>query len=101
MRYPDAVTILRASGADEYGNPYRDWTTPTETAAKAFVVQSSRATFDGPVSTAKAFLPPDTDVHDGDRLRMVDGTEFDVVLPMPVRSPSKTILVAATLTRRD
>ena len=101
MRFPDAVTILRASGADEYGNPARDWTTPTEIAAKAFVVLSSRSTANGPVPVAKAFLPPDTDVHDGDRLVMADGVAFDVALPMPVRSPSKTILISATLTRRD
>lgn len=90
MRYPDAVTILRPSGADAYGNPGTSWDSPEETPARGFL------------AGAHCFMPPDTDVRRGDRLRVGADTYDTEGDPEPARSPTKTVLirVAVRLRRR-
>jgi hypothetical protein len=102
MRYPDAVTILRAAGEDEYGNPGRaGWAEPAEAAARAFIVAGSRIANGQRVPATKAYFPPGTDIRDGDRLRAADGTVYDVATPTTARSPSRPVMITAGLTRRD
>lgn len=98
MRYPDDVTILRATAADEYGNPARDWTAPTEIPAKAFVSIGARHSLGHSTLTAKALFPVGTDVRAGDRLRH-GTTVYDIEAPHILRSPSKPVLVSAGLSR--
>jgi hypothetical protein len=84
MRFPDTVTRLRAT-ADEYGNPGKGWSTPSEASVKAFV-QGERA-----------YFPTTADVRHGDRIRFEGVTYF--VEPRVVRSPSRAVLITAKLTR--
>lgn len=85
MRFPDAVTVLRATATDAYGNPGASWEAPTEIPAAAFVLGSGKAMF-----------PPATDLRPGDRVRR-DGRVFAVEDLKPVRSPSRTVLLSAKL----
>lgn len=89
MRFPDAVTVLRPAGTDEYGNPGTSWATPSVTEAVGFL------------SGLTCFLPPDADVQRGDRLE-VAGVFFDVEgAPAVLRSPSRSIVTAVKLQRRE
>lgn len=101
MRFPDTVTILHPSTADEYGNPGRGWAAPTEAQASAFVVTGTRISGGVRVPVDKAMFPPGTDIRHGDRIQTADGTVYDVITPAPARSPSRTVLITAALTRRD
>lgn len=86
MRFPDAVTILRSSTQDAYGDP--GWATPTEIPAKAFVTPEG------------AYLPPTTDIRTGDRLRVPGRGTFTVDgEPTRLRSPSRLIMWHVELTR--
>lgn len=96
MRFPDDVTILRASAADEYGNPAANWDAPTELPAKAFVMLSSRTSLGHAKLTGKALFPVGTDVREGDRL-LWGSKLFGVEAPITVRSPSRSVLVSAAL----
>lgn len=89
MRFSDAVTILRASTADEYGNPGASWTTPSELPASAFIAGSGKAMF-----------PPVTDLQAGDRLRW-QGVTYAIDDLKAVRSPNRTILLTAKLRRLE
>jgi hypothetical protein len=101
VRFPDTVTILRTSGTDEYGNPERGWAAPTESTAQAFVVTVSRISNGERVPGWKGYFPPGTDIRHGDRLRTADGAVYDVHTPTPARSPGRTVLVTAGLSRKD
>ena len=89
MIFPDAVTVLRSTAADEYGNPAASWAAPSELPARAFV----------PGSRERALFPLGTDLRVGDRLRLADGTVHDVLEPTTVRSPSRPVLVKCGLRR--
>ncbi|MEV1157730.1 hypothetical protein AB0J27_20260 [Micromonospora chokoriensis] len=88
MRYPDALTILRPSGPDAYGNPGTSWESPEEIPARGFLAGDA------------CYLPPTTDVRRGDRLRL--GTDvYDVEGdPQPARSPSRTVLIVCSVKLR-
>lgn len=90
MKFPDEVTLLRASGADAYGNPVSDWSAPTETPTVGFLVRPTQL-----------LLSPDADVRLGDRVR-VNGVTYAVEgEPVPARSPKKTILITVSLARLE
>ncbi|MFD6638325.1 hypothetical protein ACFWDN_21190 [Micromonospora chalcea] len=89
MRFPDAVTVLRPTGADAYGNP---GTGPHAPAAE----------FAGFLTGDAVFGPPDADVQRGDRLAIgpdVYDVEGD---PRRLRSPTKTVMtrISVRLRRR-
>lgn len=90
MRFPDAVTILRASAADEYGNPGADWSDPSEIAATAFVSGDR----------SRAMFPATTDVRTGDRLRWGSDT-YDLPEVSEARSPSRVVFKRAKLRQRE
>lgn len=72
----DPVVVLRAAGADEYGNPGRSWDAPTEASYLGF--QASQEVL---------ILPANADVRAGDRVR-VNGVLFAVAgEPVAARSP--------------
>lgn len=88
MRFPDAVTILRPAGTDEYGNPGTSWASPEETPAVGFL------------SGDDVFMPPTTDVQRGDRLRIA-GQLYDVRgEPDLIRSPNRPVLWLVKVDRR-
>ena len=80
MKYPDEVTVLRATGADEYGNPGASWSSPTEKRERGFLQGST------------CFMPPDADVRAGDRLRVAGRTYAVDGEPQIARSPSRPVL---------
>ncbi|MFI7069552.1 hypothetical protein [Micromonospora sediminicola] len=89
MRFPDAVTVLRPSGADAYGNPGSG-------------AHSPAGTFAGFLSGEAVYGPPDADVQRGDRLA-IGADVYDVEGdPRRLRSPSKTVMtrVSVRLRRR-
>jgi len=87
MRYPDELTLRRATGEDAYGNPASSWDEPTLIPTRAFI------------TGGQAYLPADTDIQHGDRFTFrgrvweVDGR------PNLLRSPSRDVLIIATLKR--
>lgn len=85
MRFPDAVEILKPSGADHYGNPGRSWTTPVVSAVQGFEVKRGEI----------LLLPADCGIEEGDRVR-TRGKTFATVL-QEIRSPSRTVLWNVTL----
>ncbi|OZV74772.1 hypothetical protein CA850_29790 [Micromonospora echinospora] len=89
MRYPDTVTVLRQTTADEYGNPGSGPHAPA-------------GTWPGFLTGETVFAPPDADVQRGDRL-VIGADTYDVEGdPARLRSPSRTVLtrVAVRLRRR-
>jgi hypothetical protein len=92
VRFPDSVTLLRASGADEYGNAAASWEAPTPTTAQAFVIGGSKT--GGP----KAYLPTGSDAREGDRLLWRGGV-YSVEAVKAARSPSRDVLVIVSLRR--
>lgn len=90
------MTLQRATAADEYGNPASDWTAPTSTPAKAFVMVGSRTARGEAALSVKALFPVGTDVQEGDRLLWA-GATYEVEAPRTLRSPSRSILMAAGL----
>lgn len=85
MRFPDAVTVLRPEGADEYGNADGSWASPTSTPAVGFMLAE------------KCLMPADADVKRGDRLR-VGAKTYDVIGdPHIVRSPTRTVLTSVAV----
>ena len=88
MRFPDAVTIRRPAGTDEYGNPGTSWAAPQELPAVGFL------------AGVTVFMPPTADVQRGDRLRIA-GRDYDVIgEPDLVRSPSRPVLLLVKVERR-
>lgn len=88
MQYPDQVTRLRATGTDEYGNPDRSWATPDALDLQGFVMYGLDAT--------TVFLPPLTDVLEGDRM-VVESDTYTVKGAKRVRSPSREVMTTAVL----
>lgn len=84
MKYPDAVTLLKPRGPDEYGNPGRSWDSPTSTQTVGFLAKPT-----------ELLLPPDADLVTGDRVRV--GTRTYEATVTPARSPARTVLLIATL----
>lgn len=73
----DPVTVLRASGADEYGNPAASWDAPVSVSAFGFLA-----------SRSVLIMAPSADVRAGDRV-VVSGETFAVDgEPELARSPS-------------
>jgi len=88
MRYPDAVTILRPRGSDEYDNPGASWAAPAEISAVGFLMGDM------------CLMPPRTDVRAGDRLRIADRV-YDVVGdPEVIRSPVRDVMIVVKVDRR-
>ncbi|BCJ41671.1 hypothetical protein GCM10010168_53310 [Actinoplanes ianthinogenes] len=85
MRFPDAVTVLRPTGVDEYGNPDHSWANPLATETVGFL------------SGDTVYLPPGTDVLKGDRLLIGERTYTVADDPGQARSPSRTVLVTVTV----
>lgn len=73
----DPVTVLRASGADEYGNPASSWDAPATQSLLGFLA-----------SPEALILGPGADVRDGDRVR-VNGTVYAVAGVSFPRSPTQ------------
>lgn len=88
MRFPDAVTIIRATGADGYGNPGSSWASPEEVAVRGFL------------SGEVCFFPPRTDVRRGDRLRLGVKTYDTDGDPDTLRSPSRVVALSVGVTLR-
>ncbi|MFG3715800.1 hypothetical protein [Micromonospora sp. NPDC047730] len=89
MRFPDAVTVLRPTGADEYGNPGTGPHAPA-------------GTFAGFLSGDAVYAAPGVDVQRGDRL-VIGADTYDVEGdPRDLRSPSRPVMtrVAVRLRRR-
>lgn len=86
MRFPDAVTILRATGEDEYGNPGSWDAAVTEIAAEGFLVKGDAP---GGLVTSYGLLlmPPATDVRLEDRV-VVSGTTYEIHNAQLARSAS-------------
>lgn len=88
MKFPDAVTVLRPAGPDEYGNPGTSWASPLTLPAVGFL------------SGDTVYMPPDSDVERGDRLR-IGASDYDVIgEPNLVRSPSRPVLFLVKVERR-
>ena len=88
MKFSDTVTILRPSGADEYGNPGTSWASPTEIAAVGYMQGDT------------CYFPAGTDVQRGDRLQ-VAGVTYDVQGdPRELRSPTRAFFVAVKVEMR-
>jgi hypothetical protein len=77
VRFPHPVTIIRPTGADEYGNAGASFDFTTETSAQGFEV----------VDGERLLLPASADVKVGDRVR-VNGSTY-AATPVEVRSPSR------------
>lgn len=87
MRFPDAVTILRAADEDEYGNPAADWTAPATTSARGFLIDRT------------LFVDRSADIRPGDRIA-VAGVLFAIEEhPVMLRSPNRNVLWQLKLTR--
>lgn len=89
MRFPDTVTVLRQTTADEYGNPGSGAHSPV-------------AELTGFLSGSAVFMPPGAPVERGDRL-VVGPDTYDVPEdPKRLRSPSREVMtrVAVQLRRR-
>lgn len=96
MKYPDTLTRLRATGTDEYGNAAASWTTPDTKAIRAFVITGTSSTLGHAHTLTKAFFPVGTDVLTGDRV-VYQGTTYNVEAARTIRSPSKSVLMSASL----
>ncbi|SCL33019.1 hypothetical protein GA0070616_4614 [Micromonospora nigra] len=89
MNYPDTVTVLRQTTADEYGNPGAGPHAPV-------------ATLRGFLSGSAVFMPPGADVERGDRL-VIGAETYDVEGdPKRLRSPTREVMtrVSVQLRRR-
>lgn len=94
MQFPDAVTILRQAGSDEYGNPGKSWDNPTQAETRGFHLQR-------PGAPDLLLMPPRTDIRPTDRVR-VQGRLFKVDGdPVFVRSPSKDVMTQVGLVRLE
>lgn len=87
MRFPDTVTILRPTQADEYGNPGASWDAPATFAAFGFLVGSD------------LLMPPSADIRPGDRVRHAGKTYAVQGDPLMLRSPSKAVMWSVKLDR--
>jgi len=87
VRFPDAVTVLRAT-ADEYGNPGTNWDTP-----------ATVATTRGFLQHRQIFIPPTVDLRAGDRVATARGTFVVDGEPEMLRSPARNIMWLAKLER--
>jgi hypothetical protein len=86
MKFPDTVTIFRATAPDVYGNPNASGWTAVATAPGARM------------GTA-VFLPPAVDIRPHDRLR-VGGALYAVKgLPVSLGPPGRRVMWVATLDR--
>lgn len=84
MRFPDALTLRRRTAADEYGNPGQGLLGPPEP------LQGFLATPERLLLPPRAVLAPGDEVTLGSR-------RFAVAEVNAARSPSKTVLVVATV----
>jgi hypothetical protein len=86
VKFPDAVTILRAAGVDEYGNP-GSWDAPDEIAAIGFLLHR------------QIMLPASVDIRAGDRLATARGLFKVDGEPELLRSPSRNVMWNVALVR--
>jgi hypothetical protein len=88
VRFPDAITILRATEPDEYGNPNAAGWTATGPAVNGAIL--------GP---GVVFLPPTVDIRPADRLT-ANGALFVVKgAPASLGPPGKRVMWAVSLER--
>lgn len=88
MKFPDDVTILRATEADAYGNPNAAGWTATGPAIKGAVL-----------GLAALFLPPAADIRPRDRVSVHGGLYAVKNAPTPLGPPGKRVMWAVTLER--
>lgn len=85
MQFPDAVTILRAQGEDEYGNPDASFYAPLEIPARGFHYEPG-----------SMLMPAVTDIQEGDRVKV--GDQVYRAEPTAIRSPAKRVMWSLKLT---
>jgi hypothetical protein len=82
----DSVTVIRPTGADEYGNPARAWDGAAETTVSGFLA-----------SPTTLILAPGTDVRLGDRVSVLGRLYAVKGEPVLARSPSAAKALVVTL----
>jgi hypothetical protein len=88
MKFPDSVTILRATAADEYGNPdAAGWTAIGPAVPGALMGLSA------------AFLPPTADVRARDRLALRGALYAVKNAPVPLGPPGRRVMWVVSLER--
>lgn len=90
MKFPDAVTILRQTTADEYGNPRGSWEDYATAQTVGFKLQR-------PDGSHLLLMPPRTNVRPTDRVRVQGGLYEVKGDPVFVRSPSKDVMTQVGL----
>ena len=88
MRFPDDVTILRATAPDAYGNPDAAGWAATGPAAKGAVL-----------GTSSLFLPSAVDIRPLDRVSVHGGLYAVKGSPIPLGPPGTRVMWAVTLER--
>jgi hypothetical protein len=88
VRFPDDVTILRATKADAYGNPHAAGWVATGPAVKGAVL-----------GLAALFLPPSVDIRPADRITTHGALYAVKNAPTPLGPPGKRVMWAVSLER--
>jgi hypothetical protein len=88
VKFPDDVTILRASAPDAYGNPAAAGWSATGPAGKGAVL-----------GTSSLFLPAAADIRALDRVSVHGGLYAVKGLPIPLGPPGTRVMWAVTLER--